>query len=253
MTTTGDGRSTMTVTAVDGTWSIVTASLTNGSSVQAQLAGGTAPTLASLTPRLSLAAGATVNWTVQALVLGNGLPAAGQSVTWQTGASGLMAENSAPILTGADGIATQQIVAGPLAEGQVASINACVNGTSQCVAFTAIGARPALASLSAVSGTNQSISAAGTPSQVVLRLLDTDGNPMAGGTVNYFQALYAWGPPCAVHGVCPPSPLLGTQVSTATSALDGTVAFSPATLPGSCNNPAGPGRVRRHEHRRDHD
>jgi hypothetical protein len=35
-----------------------------------------------------------------------------------------------------------------------------------------------------------------------------------------------------VHGVCPPPVLLATQVSAATSALDGTVAFSPATLPG---------------------
>jgi hypothetical protein len=232
VTATGDGRATINITAVDATWSIVTASLTNGSSVQAQFAGGTAPTLASLTPRLSLAAGATVTWTVQALVLANGRPAAGQAVTWQTGVSGLMAENSAAITTDANGIATQQIVAGPLSGGEVASINACVNGTSQCVAFTAIGARPELASLSAISGTNQSISATGTPSQVVLRLLDTDGNPMAGGTVAYFQALYAWAPPCAVHGVCPPSVLLATQVSTAASALDGTVAFSPAALPG---------------------
>ncbi len=36
VTATGDGRASMNVTAVDGTWSIVTASLTNGSSLQAQ-------------------------------------------------------------------------------------------------------------------------------------------------------------------------------------------------------------------------
>jgi hypothetical protein len=222
----------MTITAVDGTWSIVTASLTNGSSIQAQFAGGAAPTLAALTPRLSLAAGATFTWTVQALVLANGKAAAGQSVSWQTGAAGLFAENSAAIVTDRSGIATQQIVAGPLSAGQVATINACVNGTSQCVTFSAIGARPELASLTPVSGTNQSVSIAATPSQVVLRLLDTDGNPMAGGTVAFYQALYAWAPPCAAHGLCPTSNLLATQVSMASSALDGTVAFSPASLPG---------------------
>src|ERR1035438_2475193 len=68
---TGDGRASMNVTAHDATWSIITASLTNGSSLQAQFAGGTPPVLAALTPQLSLAAGASIPWTVQASVLGN--------------------------------------------------------------------------------------------------------------------------------------------------------------------------------------
>jgi hypothetical protein len=59
---------------------------------------------------------------------------------------------------------------------------------------------------------------------------------MAGGSVALYQALYAWSPPCAPHGVCPPSTLLATQAATATSALDGTVAFTPATLPGVPTN-----------------
>ncbi len=67
----------MNVTAVDGVWSIITASLTNGASVQAQFGGGTPPLLASITPQLSLAAGATFTWTVEAIVLNNGLPMAG--------------------------------------------------------------------------------------------------------------------------------------------------------------------------------
>src|SRR5208337_1258308 len=41
VTAAGYGRANLNVTAVDGTWSIVTASLTNGSSLQAQFAGGT--------------------------------------------------------------------------------------------------------------------------------------------------------------------------------------------------------------------
>ena len=65
----GDGRASLNVTAVDGTWSIVTASLANGSMVQAQFGGGTPPLLASLSPVLSVAAGATVTWTVEALAL----------------------------------------------------------------------------------------------------------------------------------------------------------------------------------------
>jgi len=222
----------MNVTAVDGTWSIVTASLTNGSSLQAQFAGGTPPSLASLTPQLSLAAGATITWTVQALVLTNGLPIAGQTVAWQSTGSGITVQGSGSVLTNSSGIATQALTAGPLTEGQTATINACLNGTSQCAAYNAFGSRPEYAYLEAVSGVTQSLSVQGTSAQIVLRLLDMDGNPMAGGSVALYQALYAWSPPCSPHEVCTQGNLLASQAATATSALDGTVAFTPATLPG---------------------
>jgi len=233
---TGDGRASMNVTAVDGTWSIVTVSLTNGSSLQAQFAGGAAAQLASLTPRLSVAAGATVTWTVEALVLSNGLGVLGQAVAWQTAVSGIAPLGSTAALTTTSGIATNTLTVGPLAEGQVVTINACLNGTSQCVAYTAIGARAEYALLKAVSGTSQSTSVEGTPGQITLRLLDMDGNPMAGGSVALYQALYAWAPPCAAHGVCAQAPLLATQTGTATSAIDGTVNFTPASLPGVATN-----------------
>ena len=236
VTATGDGRASMNVTATGGTWSIVTVSLTNGSNLQAQFVGGTPPVLSALTPLQSVAAGATITWTVQALVLNNGVPAAAQSVAWQTTANGFTVQGSAPASTNSSGIATQALTVGPLAEGQLATIDACLNGTSQCVAFTAIGARPEYAVLAAVSDATQSLSVEGTPGQITLRLLDMDGNPMAAGSVALYQALYAWAPPCAAHGVCPPSNLLASQTATATSALDGTVSFTPATLSGVATN-----------------
>ena len=228
----GDGRGSINVTAIDGTWSIVTASLTNGSSLQAQFAGGTPPVLAALTPQLSLAAGATFTWTVQALVLSNGVPLGNQSVAWQTSTTGISAQGSAAALTKSTGIAQEALTVGPLAEGQQASINACLNGTSQCVAFSAYGARPEYALLKPISGVSQSLAASGTPSQIALRLLDVDGNPMADGIVALYQALYAWTPPCAPHTACTQGALLSTQGSTATSDVDGTVTFIPASLPG---------------------
>ena len=237
VTATGDGRATMMVTAVNGTWSIVTASLTNGSSLQAQFAGGTSPTLSVLTPQLSLAAGATFPWIVQALVLSNRAPAANQSVVWQPiSGSGITLQGSAAALTNSAGIAANTLTVGPLAEGQTASINACLNGTSQCVAFTAYGSRPEYALLEAISGTGQTLAASGTPSQIALRLLDMDGNPMAGGTVALYQALYAWSPPCSLHTVCTQGALLATEASTATSAVDGSVLFTPVSLPGVATN-----------------
>jgi len=100
------------------------------------------------------------------------------------------------------------------------------------VTFSVFGARAEYATLLPVSGTNQSLAASGTPSQIVLRLYDMDGNPMAGGTVVLYQALYAWTPPCQAHAECGQGALLATQAGTATSAVDGSVTFTPASLPG---------------------
>jgi hypothetical protein len=145
----------------------------------------------------------------------------------------------AAVLTDASGIATQTLTVGPLAEGQLATINACVNGTSSCTTFSVIGSRPEYATLAAVSGTSQTIAATGTPSQVVLRVFDMDGNPMANGTVSFYQAVYAWTPPCQAHAVCAQGVLLATQSATATSAIDGSVSFTPVSLPGVATEQVG--------------
>lgn len=238
VTATGDGVGSVNVTAVDSAPSVVSASLTNGASLQAHFSGGTPPALSALTPSLSLAAGATADWTAEALVLQNGTPAAGQTVTWKCGAA--MSVVSSPTATSSSsGIAAKAIAVGPLTEGQQSSASACLNGTTQCVNFAATGARPELASVESVSGTNQSVSISGTPAAIVMRVRDVDGNPMAGGTVTLYQALYAWAPPCPPHGRCAQPELLGYQTATAVSALDGTVSFAPATIPGVPTNTVG--------------
>jgi hypothetical protein len=227
----------MNVTAIDTTWSAVTASLTNGASLRTEFVGGTPPTLKPLTPMLSVAAGATVNWTVQALVLSGGLPVSGQSVVWQA-ATGISLQ-STTATTNSSGIATKSLTVGPLTEGQSSSSTACLSTGSPCVTFPVFGARPEYATIKAVSGTVQSIAVSETASQITLRVLDVDGNPMAGGTVILYQAIYAWAPTCPVHGRCAQAELLATQAATATSALDGTVTFSPASLSGVATNVVG--------------
>jgi hypothetical protein len=238
VTASGDGSASMNVTATDGNTAVVTASLTNGSSLQAHFSGGTPPVLSSLTPSLSLAAGAAMTWTTQALTLNNGAPVPGQSVTWQTGA-GINGGNGSPVLTDASGVATKALNVGPLNEGQQATAAACLNGTSQCVTFTVFGARPEFASLQSVAGTAQSIPTMATPGMITLRVLDMNGNPMAGGKVTLYQSLYAWAPPCPARGRCAQPELLGTQTSMATSGLDGTVSFTPASPPGLATNVVG--------------
>jgi hypothetical protein len=235
VTATGDGMATMNVTAPTSGASIVTAMLTNGASLQAHFSGGTPPALAALTPSLSVAAGTNVNWTTQALALNSGAPAPGQTVVWQTGGN-ITVNGTSSSTTNTSGIASKSLSVGPLAEGQQTTSTACLNGTSQCVIFVVLGARPEYAWLEAVSGTAQILSASGTPGLVTLRVRDMNGNPMAGATVSLYQALYAWTPPCSPHGRCASAPLLATQAASATSALDGTVSFIPAAIPGVATN-----------------
>jgi len=225
----------MNVIATDSNPSIVTASLTNGSSLEAHFSGGTPPSLSSLTPALSVAAGATVSWTAQALALTNGVPVAGQSVTWRTN-PGISAADKAPVLTNANGVAARTLTIGPLAPGQQATASACLNGTTQCVNYTVFGARPEFATLQAIAGTTQNLAASATPELLTLRVLDMNGNPLAGGTVTLYQSLYAWSPPCPARGRCIQSQLLSTEASVAVSAVDGTVSFIPASLPGTATN-----------------
>jgi hypothetical protein len=238
VTATGDGRATMNVTAVGATWSTVTAALLNGSSLKTEFMGGTPPTLTSLSPILSLAAGATVTWTTQALALKSGVAASGQTVVWQTSGSGITFQ-SGSVTTNSSGVAAKALTVGPLSEGQTATATACLNGSSQCITYTAFGARPEYATLEAVSGATQSLAVSGTASQMILRVLDMDGNPMAGGAVTLYQAIYAWTPPCGLHGPCVMGTLLATQAATATSALDGTVTFTPVSLPDVATNMLG--------------
>jgi hypothetical protein len=230
VTTTGDGRASLSVTATSTSPAVVTAFLTNGASLQAHFYGGASAGITAVTPTLYLAAGATVSWPVQALVQSGGVPVAGQAVKWQT-VAGVVAP-AAAVNSDATGTASATLTVGPLAEGQMVTSNGCLSGGTACAGFNAIGARPEFAGLAAVSGTAQSVAVGTAAAPVVMRVLDMNGNPMAGGTVTVTMALYALAPPCPVHGRCASAPLLASSAVTATSGLDGSVTVTPLSLAG---------------------
>jgi hypothetical protein len=165
-------------------------------------------------------------------------PAPDQTITWQTSTM-IRAGGNASATTNASGIANKSVSVGPLEKGQQISSSACLNGTAQCVNFTVLGARPEYAYLEPVSGSVQSLLLTGTPGQITFRVRDMNGSPMAGGTVTLYQAVFAWAPPCSPHGRCAQSPLLASETSTATSAIDGTVSFVPASIFGVATNVSG--------------
>jgi len=231
VTTSGDGRATLNITATNTSTAAVTAALTNGASVQTQFYGSTPAALTAVTPTLYLAAGATFAWPVQAIAQSANTPAAGLSVTFQS-ATGIAAPTAA-VTTSSTGIASATLTVGPLTEGQSATSKACLTSTSTCAAFNAFGSRPEFATLAAVSGTSQNMQVGTTPAPVVIRVLDMNGNPMAGGAVTISQALYAWAPPCPPHGRCAQAQLLATQSTILTSALDGSITLTPLTKSGT--------------------
>jgi hypothetical protein len=114
-----------------------------------------------------------------------------------------------------------------------------VNGTTQCVTFAATGAQPESATVESVSGARQSIGIGGSPQQIVFRVRDAAGNPMAGATVTLAQAVYAWAPSCPPHGRCAQAELLANQTASAVSGIDGTVMFAPASIAGAATDIAG--------------
>jgi hypothetical protein len=87
-----------------------------------------------------------------------------------------------------------------------------------------------------VSGTLQTLGVGEEPGLITLRVRDMNGNPMAGGLVEFYQAVYAWEPPCPPRGRCAQAPLLATRTDTAISGADGTVTFVPASIGGIATN-----------------
>jgi hypothetical protein len=232
VTTAGDGSATLPVTAKSTATAKVTASLTNGSSVAAQFTGTASPAVAALTPNLYIAMGATMPWPLQALVLSAaGTPVAGQSVTWAAGGAGVDVSGW-QCVTGANGIATDTVTAGPFTASFASSVNACLAGTASCANFSVIPVQPSTEALEAWSGTAQYVAASQTFTPVVLHVTDAFGDPVAGANVTFAQAFYGWTEKCAQQGSCPPGPLLATQSAQATSELDGGVTLTPMNTNG---------------------
>jgi hypothetical protein len=230
--TAGDGTAMLAVTANATAPAQVTASLTNGISVTAQFTGSAPPVIAALTPNLYIAMGATMQWPVEALVLNpSGVPIAGQSVTWASAGSAVAVCNPQSG-SGANGVATNTITAGPFSASVASGASACVAGTANCVSFNVIPVQPSTEGLVAWSGTVQYVAASQAFSPVILHVVDGFGDPVAGASMTFAEAFYGWTETCAAAGSCPPAPLLAQQSVQATSGLDGSVMLAPLTMGG---------------------
>jgi hypothetical protein len=230
-TTGGDGMAAITVIPTTTALAAVTASIANGAAVTTEFVGAAAPSIAALNGTLYLAQGATFEWAPQALALSKALPYPGQTVTWSGDAGAAVA--SATSITNANGIAWTQVTAGPLPAGSDATVYACLSGSAPggkgCASFTIVSDDASTASLVAVSGTSQTLAVGDPIAPVILHVVDASGNPIAGATVNFYETLRQWEPPCPISGVCPTAPVLATQTVQATSDSNGMVTLTALT------------------------
>jgi hypothetical protein len=223
---TGDGTATVSVSPSSASLAQVTASLTNGATVLAEFTGTAPPSINAVVPNLWLAIGASAQWNAQGLVLNNGAPLSGQTVTWTSMAAGVTVLTPGSV-SNSGGVASSQLATGPLGSGDVVSVEACLAVTAGCTQFTVTAVHTQTAALAAVSGTSQTVSSAQSLAPVVLRVTDAVGHPMACGIVTFYETLTAWTPPCPEHGRCPAAQVLSQQTLQATSADDGSVILTP--------------------------
>jgi len=225
--TAGDGTATLPVTANSSVLAQITASLTSGSSVIAEFTGSAPPSIVALTPNLYVALGATVQWPVQALVLGqSGIPVVGQTVNWVSAASGVIVttgQNTSDI----NGLVSNQLSAGPFTGSVNSWVSACLTNTTNCATFIVTPVHPESAALAPWSGTSQYINASQTFAPVVLHVTDAFGDPLAGATVNIVEILDGWTEPCPAQGDCAAPPVLAQQTVQAISGIDGSFTLTP--------------------------
>ncbi len=229
VTTNGAGIATLTVAAKTSQTTQVMAALTNGASVIDEFGGSVAPSVAALTPDLYIAIGAQAAWQPTAMVFHAGSPASGAGVIWSSASSGA-AVAAASTITNASGYASTTITAGPLAALATATVRACeAQAPTACAQFTIHAVHTETASLTGVSGLGQQLAASGTPTAVVMEVTDAVGHPLAGATVNVYEALYAWQASCPSTGRCAATQKLGSQTLELTSDANGLVTMTPLT------------------------
>jgi hypothetical protein len=177
-----------------------------------------------------VAAGVLFAWTPQLNVADNIAPTAGVLVNWQT-VSGPIVASPGQSQVNTEGVASTLAAAGPLAPGAQALLSGCA-WTNVCATFTTQGVDPVELRVVAVSGANQSVSANGHFTPVVLLVTDSAFHPVAGAVVEIYQTVDAWQLSCPDRGRCPIPPVLASSQFIATSDANGLLTVTPEQLPG---------------------
>lgn len=224
LTTDTNGVVQTTVVATAAGVVIVNASNTGGAYVQGSFtATMVARTITLVRPTEYVAAGSGASFAPAVTLTENGAASAGTAVAW-TSSSVRVVLSSASLLSNASGAASVAAT-GALRDNEAATVQACA-WVSVCATQSLIGVPAANLRMAAVHGDGQSVSMADSLGNVVLRVVDTAGHPVAGAPVALYQAVMGWQPPCTA-GRCAAAPMYGKATSTTMSDDDGLVTVTP--------------------------
>lgn len=216
----------------------------------------------SARPVQYIAEGLLVAWTPQVVLFDNSASTAGQPISW-TGTPGLSLSGSplvpqaavavrasaiaAALVTGirakglsysaatsisdAAGVARGGATAGPLAAGTRAQGYACA-WISVCTPVIAQAVGAGEWRIATVSGSAQTVSAGGALAPVLLRIVNANGDPIAGVPVQIEQTVSAWEAACLDTGRCPLASTLAATRASAVSDTDGLISVLPAQITG---------------------
>ena len=183
----------------------------------------------ALEPVTYVAESATVTLELDLVAVQNGGPAGSQTVTWS--GQGAYLPGSSTSVTDASGKSAVQAAVGPLIAGQQASVSACA-WTTICTQFAAQGVAAGVWQLRSVSGGTQNLSEGVALAPVVVQVTDGAGHVVAGAPVTVGQTMTALIEPCPSQGRCPAVPGLASEVTVATTDLNGRVTVMPLSIPG---------------------
>lgn len=177
-----------------------------------------------------IAEGATVSWTAPVTLADNSGSVADVPVSW-TGSPGLVFHAPGSI-SGAGGVAEEDVTAGPLAAGARAQGFAC-GWVKTCSPIVAQGVGASEWRLIPVSGTAQSLSSGDTFRTLVLRAVNANGDPVAGVPVQIDETVSVWEAACPGSGRCPEGATLASYRMSAVSDMDGLIRIEPAQTRGA--------------------
>jgi hypothetical protein len=237
VTSNGSGMVTMMLTPASSQTTQVVASLTSGSTVTAVFSGSVAGQMKAVTPVEYVATGSyaaetAVSWQPEVVVLNHEALVSGAGVVWSSISAGVTVAGGAST-TNSAGQASGSVLVGAQAANATATVSACLaQSPGTCAQVSILAEDASRAVLVEVSGAGQELAAPGNPSPVVLEVTDALGRPLAGATVNFYETLNAWQPPCSLEGRCPEPQTLAKQGVRVTSDANGMVTLTPLTLAG---------------------